>query len=568
MSLLQSFSPKTSSSCFNQLVRFVLAFILMLGLQHSVLAIGEPTATTSTQQASEQTDTVVDPFGRQTPRSTLQGFISALSQDDATLASNYLSLNVGDNSVEVVRQVKLALDAGGRLYPELQISNEPTGNLTDQLPPDQEKIGTVNLNERDIDLVLIRKTAEHGNQYWQFAPQTIEAITNSNLSVEPSLVDRYTFAPLQGKTIGGYDIADMVAVLILGIVCVLFFSAVIGGLYFLLKHYYPKVRKKPLPFDEKVILPLALVITSAVLSEVMVYAGVSVTVREPVNRIKDIIGWFALTWLLLRVVDAVFNRAERQSYKRNHTERVSILSLARKIVKALLLILATIFIFGNLGFDLTTGIAALGVGGLALALGAQKLIENLVGSVVVVADQPVRVGDYCRFGTQEGTVIDIGIRSTRIRTLDRTIVTVPNGEFSSMQIENYAQKDMFQFLHQLYLKRPIEATVLKEFVDGIDTFVEDHELTNSEWNQVRILALRQDCIVVEVRCYMYANGAADFYNKQTRFIIELLAKIEEYPVEHALPTQRMVVEQSHFNDISDQSSEGDEHFRTITSTKK
>ena len=96
-----------------------------------------------------------------------------------------------------------------------------------------------------------------------------------------------------------------------------------------------------------------------------------------------------------------------------------------------------------------------------------------------------------------------------------------------MQIENYAQKDMFQFLHQLYLKRH-RSDSAKRIVDGIDTFVEDHELTNSEWNQVRILALRQDCIVVEVRCYMYANGAADFYNKQTRFIIELLAKIEEY----------------------------------------
>ncbi|MFP3334728.1 mechanosensitive ion channel, partial [Pseudomonas sp. SIMBA_064] len=90
--------------------------------------------------------------------------------------------------------------------------------------------------------------------------------------------------------------------------------------------------------------------------------------------------------------------------------------------------------------DLTTGIAALGVGGLALALGAQKTIENLVGSVVVVADSPVRIGDYCKFGTYEGTVIDIGIRSSRVRTLSRTIVTVPNGDFSSMQIENFTSR--------------------------------------------------------------------------------------------------------------------------------
>lgn len=138
----------------------------------------------------------------------------------------------------------------------------------------------------------------------------------------------------------------------------------------------------------------------------------------------------ACTWLFLRIIDILFKRADRLAIIGNHPERVSVLGLIQ-VIKVLLLVLATIVILGNLGFDLTTGILALGIGGLALALGAQKTIENLVGSVSLVADQPINVGDYCKFGSQEGTVEDIGIRSTH--SYLRTLVTIPNGSFSSTE---------------------------------------------------------------------------------------------------------------------------------------
>lgn len=525
------------------LVRILLGLVLvlLLTLTGTAQAADEESALTNSA-SQDDVEEVVDPFGRQTPRSAVQGFIKALAENNAPLATNYLSLNAGENSVESVRQLKLALDTGGRLDAELQINNTPSGDLADQLPPTLEKVGTITAPDQVIDILLVRKVSEHGGQYWQISSETLQAIRDSNIAAKPSLIDKYTLKPLQNKMIGGYNLADIFAVFLLALICVAASYVFFAVLYFIFKAYYPKVRNKPLPIDIKFVLPLALVMTSLILYEVMVFAGVSVTVREPVNRIKDIVGWFASTWLLLRVVDAIFSRAERQSYKKNQTERVSILSLLHKIIKTLLLILASIFIFGNLGFDLTTGIAALGVGGLALALGAQKMIENLVGSVVVVADQPVRVGDYCKFGELEGTVVDIGIRSTRLRTLNRTIVTVPNGEFSSMSIENFASRDMFHFLHNIYIKRNVDATTLENFLQEMEEFLVNHELTNSEWTQVRIAELRQDSMVIEFRAYIYASGADEFYDKQTQLLIEILKEIESYPIEHALATQRMIVE--------------------------
>lgn len=497
----------------------------------------------STSEESASTP-IPDSFGRDTPRHTVQGFISALGENDYLLASNYLNLSKSDNPTTIVRQFKQALDAGGRFQPDLQINNTPEGNLTDQLPPSQENVGAINVGEKSVPLILERVVSKQGEQYWQFSTDTLSSVPEVIENTEPTLVSRYTFDSLEGKKLFGYQVADLAAALMMTVGSFVFTYIMVWLLYHLLRIVYPRVRGVPLPLPDKVVLPLAVVIMALILSEVMVYAGVSVTLREPINRFTEIASWLALTWLLLRVIDAIFTRAVNLSYKKNYTERVSILGLLRKVVKALLLIFAVIVIFGNLGFDLTTGIAALGVGGLALALGAQKTIENLVGSVVVVADSPVRIGDYCKFGTYEGTVIDIGIRSSRVRTLTRTVVTVPNGDFSSMQIENFTSRDMFRFFHQLYIKRTADIDVVFKMVKDLDEFIDEHYLTNQEWNQVNILELRQDCYIIQLQAYVNANGVTEFYDKQNVLFVDLLNQVAKYDVEHALPTQQLIVNQT------------------------
>lgn len=514
----------------------------------------------STSEESVSTP-IPDSFGRDTPRHTVQGFISALGENDYLLASNYLNLSKSDNPTTIVRQFKQALDAGGRFQPDLQINNTPEGNLTDQLPPSQENVGAINVGEKSVPLILERVVSKQGEQYWQFSTDTLSSVPEVIENTEPTLVSRYTFDSLEGKKLFGYQVADLAAALMMTVGSFVFTYIMVWLLYHLLRIVYPRVRGVPLPLPDKVVLPLAVVIMALILSEVMVYAGVSVTLREPINRFTEIASWLALTWLLLRVIDAIFTRAVNLSYKKNYTERVSILGLLRKVVKALLLIFAVIVIFGNLGFDLTTGIAALGVGGLALALGAQKTIENLVGSVVVVADSPVRIGDYCKFGTYEGTVIDIGIRSSRVRTLTRTVVTVPNGDFSSMQIENFTSRDMFRFFHQLYIKRTADIDVVFKMVKDLDEFIDEHYLTNQEWNQVNILELRQDCYIIQLQAYVNANGVTEFYDKQNVLFVDLLNQVAKYDVEHALPTQQLIVNQTELehhieNEIEDKNKEG------------
>ncbi|MBE0405328.1 mechanosensitive ion channel family protein [Psychrobacter sp. FME5] len=540
-----SFSPTKISFT---MIAFLIAVILSLVAPHSAVAaeagiLGVGSSSNNNEETTDNTS-IPDSFGRDTPRHTVQGFIGALGENDYLLASNYLNLSKSDNPTTIVRQFKQALDAGGRFQPDLQINNTPEGNLTDQLPSNQENVGAINVGEKNVPLLLERVVSEQGEKYWQFSTDTLSSVPEVIEDYQPTLVSRYTIDSLEGKKLLGYELVDLVAALAMIISSFLLTYIMVWLSYHLLRISYPRVRGVPLPFPNKVILPLSVVIMALILSEVMVYAGVSVTLREPVNRFTEIASWVAITWLLLRIVDALFTRAVNLSYKKNHTERVSILGLLRKVVKALLLIFAVIVIFGNLGFDLTTGIAALGVGGLALALGAQKTIENLVGSVVVVADSPVRIGDYCSFGTQAGTVIDIGIRSSRVRTLDRTVVTVPNSDFSSMQIENYTSRDMFHFLHNLYIKRNADIDVIFKMVKDLDKFLNDHELTNQEWNQANILELRQDCYIIQLRAYVNSFDVIEFYGKQDTLLVEILTLVKKYKVEHALPTQQLIVNQA------------------------
>ena len=487
---------------------------------------------------------ITDSFGRDTPRSTVLGFISALGDNDYRLASQYINTSSANDSIATVRQFKQALDAGGRFHPDLQISNAVQGDLADQLPPNQERVGSISVNNQKFPLILEKVVSAKGEQYWQFSNETLNSIPTALAFTQPTLIERYTSPELANKKIFGYQLTDLIAAVCLTIISFLLTYVLIWLCYQGIRIMHLRVRSALLPIPSSVILPLALVIMALTLSEIMVYAGLSVALREPLNRFTEIVSWLALTWLLLQIVDVIFNQAITLSYKRNYIERVAVIGLMRKLVKALLLILAVIFIFGNLGFDLTTGIAALGIGGLALALGAQKTIENLVGSVVVVTDAPVSIGDYCKFENYEGTVVDIGIRSSRMRTLTRTIVTVPNGDFSSIPIENFTARDMYRFYHPLYIKRDANINLVSEMIEALEVFLIEHELTNNEWNQVYLTELRQDCYVIQMQAYINAEKVTGFYRKQNALLVEVLNKVAEYEVEHALPTQQLLVNHS------------------------
>lgn len=507
-------------------------------------------ATKPDDNGADVVDRVKDSYGRDTPRGTVQGFMKALANNDDTMAARYLNIPANKNAGDAVRQFKQALDSGGKFAPDLQISNDPEGNLSDNLPTDIDKVGTINeINpitgkSGDIDILLekVKSKDADGQDTWLFSQKTLQKIPASS-PAKTTWVENYMPKTWLNMEFHGYNLGQVVAMGAFALYSLAVCLLISWLLFIIFRIIYRLIYKHhEMPIDSRVILPLGVLGAAILVKELMLAAGISVVVRELANRGADILGWVSAVWLLVRITDTLFRRAEHLSINSTRPERLSILSLLRKVVKAVLLILAVIFILGNLGFDLTTGIAALGVGGLALALGAQKTVENLVGSIVVVADQPVSVGDYCKFGKHEGTVEDIGIRSTRVRTPNRTLLTIPNGEFSAMQIENFTARDMYQFQHLFYLTRDTHTGKMRGLLDQLQTYITKHKDVTDFINQVRIAGMQQDAYTIEVRCYLIAESVLDFYDKQTQMIMDIADIIEKSGLKYALPTQQLVVQ--------------------------
>ena len=146
-----------------------------------------------------------------------------------------------------------------------------------------------------------------------------------------------------------------------------------------------------------------------------------------------LMGCFA--WLASRIADRGFDEAVNRTRAQHHGGE-SILIVVQRLTHVVMLIIAFVAALALLGLNVKTTLAGLGIGGLAIALAAQKTLENLIGGISLLMDKAVHVGDFCEIGGRQGTVEDIGLRSLKLRTLNQNLLVVPNGSLSQMQFEN------------------------------------------------------------------------------------------------------------------------------------
>ena len=159
------------------------------------------------------------------------------------------------------------------------------------------------------------------------------------------------------------------------------------------------------------------------------------------SRIIGVLVSIGFFWFLLRVTSLTMQRLRAHAISSGRLGTGTLIVLGERLLTALVVVICVLAVLGILGFNLTTVLAGLGIGGIAIAFAAQKTLENLFGGISVLADEVIRVGDYCRFGDRTGTVEDISLRSTRVRTDARTELSIPNGALATMNIENFTRRD-------------------------------------------------------------------------------------------------------------------------------
>ena len=229
--------------------------------------------------------------------------------------------------------------------------------------------------------------------------------------------------------------------------------------------------------------------------------------------------------------------AADQLLARGRAAAVPMVPLGAKAAKGVVLVFVGLAMLQNLGVNVTGILAGLGIGGLAVALAAQKTVENLFGGMTLTLDQPVRVGDFCRFGDRIGTVEEIGLRSTRVRTLDRTVVTVPNGEFAGLQLENFSRRDRIWLHPTIGLRYETTPDQLRHVLVEIRKMLYAHPLVHPDPVRIRFVGFGAYSLDLEIFAYVRATDYGEFLAVQEDVYLRIMDIVAASGTGFAFPSQ-------------------------------
>jgi len=254
-------------------------------------------------------------------------------------------------------------------------------------------------------------------------------------------------------------------------------------------------------------------------------------------------GLIAFYWALTRGIDVAQHMLGLSSWGRAHSR--SLLPLASKVGKVFVVMLAVVALLSELGYAVTSLIAGLGIGGVAVALGAQKTLENLFGAFSIAADQPFLQGDVVRVGDLVGTVEVVGLRSTRIRTQDRTLVTIPNGKLADMQIESLAVRDRLFFGTAIRLVYGTRAEQLRSVLAGLEAALREQPKLWSDGVTVRFVGLGESSLNIDVQAWFATTDWSEFLAIRQELLLSFLRVVEAAGSALAFPTQTVQLRSSH-----------------------
>jgi MscS family membrane protein len=216
--------------------------------------------------------------------------------------------------------------------------------------------------------------------------------------------------------------------------------------------------------------------------------------------------------------------------------------LVAKVIAVLLSLYVLIHLADTLTIPLAPMIAGLGVGGLAVALAVRPTLENAVAGFVLFADKPVRVGEFCAFGDKLGTVEEIGLRSVQVRGLDRTVITIPNAEFSQMQITNFSRRDSNLYHKTLGLRYETSADQLRLVLARLRELLIRHPMVSMEPARVRFVGYGDFSLEVEIFAFVQTRDWGEFLAVQEDLNLRIKDVVEGAGTGFAFPSQTLYVE--------------------------
>ena len=479
-----------------------------------------------------------DVLGRETPRGAVMGFLNAARKGNGEVAALYLNTPLRGEDAQVLwRQLAAVLNQ--RLPARINlISDKPEGSVPDPLKPDQDIVGTIETADGELDIVVERVDRGKLGKVWLFSGKTLASIPKVFQELNAPAAEEFLPKFIVDTRVFGVPVFQWLG-LFLGLPLLYLATGLVGRIFSwgageLIRRL---TRNSNLKNPQLMRVPVRLLLVA--LGIYLVTRGVSLPLlaRQFWLTFALMIVVIACVWFLL-----LLNRsAEIYLVKRrpSMSGSESVVRLFRRTIDGLLIFGGLLFVLYHFGIQLTAALAGLGVGGIAVALAAQKTLENIIGGVSLIADQAVRVGDFINLGDVQGTVEDVGLRSTRIRTLDRTVISLPNGQVAGMRLETISLRDKFWFHPIIGLRYETTVAQLRSVLNGIRAFLGQHPNLEPSSIRVRFIRLGAYSLDVEVFAYAFAHDWSNFLEIQEEILFTIIDIVQKAGTALAFPSQNL-----------------------------
>jgi MscS family membrane protein len=524
----------------------ILIALLMLAIGGAQMAnaqaVQHPAATAPPSPAAP-----ADPLelGRETPRGTVIGFIRAAQSEKYDLALQYFEAGRRasvERDQELAEELLAIFNAGftGSLD---SIPNDPSGRQDNEPPREQIVVGVTRGLSESFPLYLVHTEVSRGAKVWLISRQTLEHV--------PEVYDSLRFAQLEKRLpkflvktrFLGMPLWQWLAIVVFAPVALL-----LGWLVAWLLRLGSERLRHSLGLGTQPTEPLRRFGPAAILGAVIIHyyfvyvIGASILYREYYRDLLLIVLAGAIYWAITRLTYWISLRMWNQLTTRGLYAERSLVSLTRRVLDVAIFFLIALIVFKNvLGWNLTAALAGLGIGGLAIGLGAQKTFENMMGGISILTDRAVLVGDACKIGDQRGIVEDIGLRSTKLRTEERTLVSIPNGTVATATLENFRLRDKILFRQVVRLRYDLSPDHVRYVLEQLRDVLLRHPKVEDASARVRLLNLAENAIEVQIYAYILTREYREFLAVQEDLILQAMDVLDNSGAAIAVPGQTTMV---------------------------
>jgi len=494
------------------------------------------TKTAPSAQVTPQATPTADALGRTTPRGTVLGFLKAARQGRNEVAAEYLNTRLrGQAAASLAHELFVVLDRHlpARLN---ELSDRPEGSLSVPAKPDEEQVGTISSQGAAVDIFLERINRGKTGRLWLFSKATLEVIPE--LSAETNIESLKRVLPpfLVTTEIAGIALFEWVALfggLPAFFLALVFLNRLLSRVFGRLRRLARKDLSQP---DPNVLpAPIRILLLAATVRWALSKVALPLLARQFWSSTATILTIAALVWFACLLTGWIERRFRAHSIERDNAGVVSLLRLARWGVNLVIVIVGLLIGLRHFGINPNAGLAGLGVGGIAVALAAQKTLENVVGGVSIILDGTVHVGHLVKVGETLGFVEDIGLRSTCLRTFDRTMVSVPNGQLATATLENLSLRDRFWFHHILRLRHETTTSQMRSILESVTNLLTSHPSALREPIRVRFHCFGTSSFDVEIFSYLTAPNWDEFLRLQEELLLQIREVVQNAKAQLAIP---------------------------------